>query len=120
MLDITIDYTDDFNQAQVITRTISIVVEEMMVGPEGGIPPDGGFPQNGGEFPGGEIPGGEFPTDGGAQTETFGQKVVRFLKGLFGLDSAQPSGGGEIMPPVEGIPEEGPSEAVPVAPPIKG
>jgi hypothetical protein len=101
----------------VITRTISVVVEEMMVGPEGGIPPDGGMPPEGGE-----IPGGEIPTNGGAQpeTETFGQKVIRLLKGLLGLDSAQPAGGGELVPPAETVPEGGSEEPIPVMPPIKG
>ena len=112
---VSLDYTDDFNQAQVITRTITVQIEEMMVGPDGGIPPDGGFPPDGGEIPGGEIPG-----NGGAQSESFGQKLVRFLKGLFGLDSAQPAGGEEFMPPVEGVPGDGSEEPVNVMPPIKG
>jgi len=112
---VSLDYTDDFNQAQVITRTITVQIEEMMVGPDGGIPPDGGFPPDGGEIPGGEIPG-----NGGAQSESFGQKLVRFLKGLFGLDSAQPAGGEEFMPPVEGIPGGDSEEPVNVMPPIKG
>jgi len=109
---VSLDYTDDFNQAQVITRTISVVIEEMMVGPDGGIPPDGGFPPDGGEFP-----DGGFPEP--SQPETIGQKILRFLRGLLGLDSAQPSGGEEFMPPME-MPEGGSEEAVPVAPPIKG
>ena len=109
---VSLDYTDDFNQAQVITRTISVVVEDMMVGPDGGIPPDGGFPSDGGEFP-----EGGFPEP--SQPETLGQKILRFLRGLLGLDSAQPSGGEEFMPPME-MPEGGSEEAVPVRPPIKG
>lgn len=99
---ITIDYTDDFNQPQVITRTLTIEVQEMVMPEPGvdgggeGIPPDGGFP----------LP---------SEPETFWQKVLRFLKGLFGLDS------GTLQPaPVEMPPSDVPiEEPVPRAP-IKG
>jgi hypothetical protein len=73
-LDITIEYTDDFNQARTITRTLEIEVMEGMEEPT----PD---PSLGG---GG---GGEFPVQEG---ETALQKVWRFVLGLFGLDSAPP------------------------------
>ena len=61
------------------------------VGPEGGM--------------GEPVPGGP---------ETFWQKVLRFFRGLFGLDSGQttPEMPGEEMPPVE--PEPQPVEVVPL------
>jgi len=88
-LNITIEYTDDFNQARTLTRTLNIeVAEGMGEGPiidpsiEGG----GG----GGGF--------EVPI---AAEETALQKVWRFVLGVFGLDSAPPSDGEQIAPPVE-------------------
>src|SRR5215207_6706405 len=76
-LDITIDYTDDFNQARTITRKIDIEVMEGFEEPilEPGV--EGG---------GGEV----FPTP---VEESALQKVWRFVLGLFGLDSAPPSNG---------------------------
>jgi hypothetical protein len=91
-LDITIDYTDDFNQPRTITRKLEIEVMEgepvMEPGMEGG---------EGGEV----VP---MPVE-----ETALQKVWRFLLGLFGLDSAPPSNNepgvvpeGEEMQPLPG------------------
>jgi hypothetical protein len=81
---VTIDYTDDFSQLQVITRTLSVDVLEMMV-PEPR-PGEGGI-EGGGEG---------FPT---TVPETFMQKLWRFVKGMFGLDSSVPTPmPGEIMP----------------------
>ena len=91
-LEISINYTDDFNQPRTITQTLSLVVEEA---PEMDPFEDGMFPP--------EMP---------QQPETFLQKVVRFIKGLLGLDSAVPEP--EIWPemmPGEIYPED--------APPIK-
>lgn len=71
---ITIDYTDDFNQQQFITKTILLEVLEGFIEPT----PDPNNPDNGGPFPPAEEP------------ETFMQMVIRFLKGFFGLGSAKP------------------------------
>jgi hypothetical protein len=94
-LDITIDYTDDFNQPRTINHTLEIDVMEGMIEPT----PD---PSMGG---GG---GGEgLPIQA---PETTMQKVWRFVLGLFGLDSASPSNGNpEITPGIE-------EPAVPVKP----
>ena len=99
---ITIDYTDDFNQKQIITRTLTVNIEEVLT-PEPG--------QGEGGFEGGEpIPP---PVE-----ETFLQKLWRFIKGLIGLDSGIPTPApgefppGEIppgeLPPVEPVPASGP------------
>jgi hypothetical protein len=91
-LDITIDYTDDFNQSRTINRTLQIEVMEGFEEPilEPGVEGGGG---------GGEV----FPTP---MEETPLQKVWRFILGLFGLDSAPPSGDPGIVPePVPGIEE---------------
>jgi len=95
-LDVTIDYTDDFNRERTVTRTLEIEVMEgapepiLEPGMEGG---DGSMPM--------------------AVEETPLQKVWRFLLGLFGLDSAPPSGGNpEIQPGIE--------EPVPAPAPAQG
>ncbi len=87
-LNITIEYTDDFNQARMLTRTLEIEVSEgMSEGPV--IDPSLG---GGG---GGEVPA--------VAEETALQKVWRFILGLLGLDSAPPSGGEPVAP------EQGPT-----------
>ena len=90
-LDITIDYTDDFNQSRTITRHLEIEVMEGMIEPT----PD---PSLGG---GGGGEGGPVPTE-----ESTLQKVWRFVLGLFGLDSAPPSDSNPGISP--GIEEPGP------------
>ena len=90
---VSVDYTDDFNQLQVITKTLTVEVQEMFV-----------------EYPGpgeGGMEGGE-PFQPEIQAETFWQKEVRLLKGLFGLDSGQPSPVPGEMPPAEIPPAEVP------------
>jgi hypothetical protein len=84
-LNVTIDYTDDFNQARTITRTLDIEVMEGMEEPilEPGM-------EGGGEF----MPA---PVE-----ETTFQKIWRFVLGLFGLDSASPSNNDPgIVPGIE-------------------
>jgi hypothetical protein len=92
---VTVGYTDDFNQPQVITKTISVdVLESPVIEPPSGGPGDGGMP----------------PV---TSTETFWQKVLRLVRGLLGLDSSQPGAapGGipsEEAPPGNGVPVPGP------------
>ncbi|MCI0518944.1 MAG: IPT/TIG domain-containing protein [Chloroflexi bacterium] len=98
-LSVRIDYTDDFNQAQVISKTLSVEVQEFIMPElapgEGGM--DGGFEP---------IP---------AEPETFWQKVWRFILGLFGLDSGAPT-----PSPVEEFPaEEIPPESIPQMAPAR-
>ncbi len=87
-LTVTVDYLDDFNQPQRITQVLQVEVmelEEGLGGEEGG----GGT----------ELPGDQTMPE----PETFWQKVVRFFKGLLGLDS------GTEVPEIEQvIPEEFP------------
>ncbi len=80
-LKVLINYTDDFNQARQIEKTITVTVAEappVDMGPTTGEPGTDGMPVDPGAM------GGQ---------ETFWDKVVRFFKGLFGLDSGpeQPS-----------------------------
>ncbi len=72
-LRLSVDYTDDFNQRQVITDVISLEVMEsfFVEGPE--MPPEGFEP----------------PT-AEPQPETLGQKIWRVILGLLGLSSGRP------------------------------
>lgn len=91
---LSVDYSDDFSQQRVISKTLTLEVMEAYI-PEP-YPPDNG-----------EIPA---PIE-----ETFWDKIIRFLKGLFGLDSSAPTQ--ETYPesdlPVEEFP-------VPEGAPLKG
>ena len=90
-LDVTIDYTDDFNQPRTINRTLQVEVMEGFEEPtlEPGVEGGGG--------------GGEgFPPP---QEENTLQKVWRFILGLLGLDSAPPSNDDPGIVPEPGIEE---------------
>jgi hypothetical protein len=99
-LNVTIDYTDDFNQAQTVSRTLTVDVQEMLA-PEP-------FPGEGG------IDGGGEPLPE-VQPETFWQKAWRFVRGLLGLDSGLPT-----PTPGEFPPGEAPQEAPPINVPLGG
>jgi hypothetical protein len=71
---IQIQYTDDFNQPRMEEFKLSVEVADV---PVMEIPPE-------------QMPTVEMP-------ETFWQKVVRFVKGIFGLDSAKPAAEPVIM-----------------------
>jgi len=90
---VSINYTDDFNQPRFIEQVIPIEVMPMMIEPT----PD---------MSEGGIPGGEIVEP---VTETFWSKVVRFFKGLLGLDSGtnipEESMPTEEMPPVNVVPK---------------
>jgi hypothetical protein len=90
-LNVTIEYTDDFNEPRTINKTLEVEVMDGMEEP--GIDPSMGGQGGGG--------GGEAPVM--IEPETPMQKVWRFVLGLLGLDSAPPSGG-EQVPPVEEMP----------------
>jgi hypothetical protein len=116
-IDITVSYTDDFNQPQTIHQKLQVQVQEQSMEP------------NQGNLPGG-VPGGkpgELVNPGGAPAnltpETFGDKVVRFLKGMVGLDSGQPQTINPALGPTE-IPSQNgafPSKPIIVpGPGIKG
>ena len=86
-LDVVIEYVDDFNQPRTLTKTLNVEVQEGFVEPT----PDPSISGGG---------GGELP----AQEETTMHKIFRFIKGLFGLDSAWPvwqAPGGADQPPSE-------------------
>jgi hypothetical protein len=88
--EVVLNYNDDFNQARTVSQVLSL---EVMDAP----PPEEFNPEMEG------MP----PVDMGSQAgnENFWQKVVRFVKGLLGLDSAPP----QTDPMMEGpIMEEGP------------
>jgi hypothetical protein len=88
-LEITIDYTDDFNQPRTITRTLEVEVMEAFEEPT----PD---PALGEGLEGIPIQ---------SEEKTL-QKVWRFILGVLGLDSAPPSNGDPGIVPVE--PQDGP------------
>lgn len=91
-LQITIDYTDDFNQARSITKTLTMEVMEMAEEPTIDPTSPDGSPL-------------EIPATG---EETIWQKIWRFIMGMFGLDSAAPV---EQLAPPNGefpVPDNGP------------
>lgn len=96
-LQITINYTDDFNQPRVYETVLSLDVLEAVT-----LPDEMGDPGS----EGGETPYTE-PDNMGVQ-ESFWQKLLRGLKGLLGLDSGTSSAGQnmyqEEMPVYENIP----------------
>jgi len=95
---VTVDYLDDFNQPKRITQALEVDVGELPNGFEG----TGGG--GGGDI--GIEPAPPAP-------ESFWQKVLRFLKGLFGLDSAP-----EVQE-VEPLMEQGIQSGVPGEVPVK-
>jgi hypothetical protein len=106
-LKITLDYVDDFNQAKTIEKDVTLDVseaQEFIPPDESQIPPDGMVIE--------------------PQQETVLQVIWRFLRGLLGLDSSQPSAPADgLYPPENGIQPDGPgqSTAVPIIiPPKKG
>jgi len=100
---VQIDYTNDFNQSQVISKTLTVdIVDQPIIEP----PIDGG--QNGG--------GVDVNPPG---PETFLQKVWRFVLGLIGLDSGVISTQPTVYPSGDSVPTEQPI-IIPVKPPLKG
>ncbi len=107
---VVINYNDDFNQPRSIEQTLTIEVMEMMMEP----PPTDGI-NGGGGGGGGQVI--DVPV---TVEETFIQKVLRFFKGLLGLNSSTPTPAGE--PGMDGVPvDPGNGEPVikPVAPPVR-
>jgi hypothetical protein len=101
MLDLnaTISYSDDFNQPRTIEQTLQVSVEDAPVFEP--MPNEG---MNG-------MPGGTTEI----LPETFGQKILRFLKGLLGLGSAKPENEDIYPVPVEGE-QISPEQIKPVVP----
>ena len=89
-LNITIDYTDDFNQPRTINRTLAVEVMEGFAEPT--------------FDPSLENGGGVTEEVISTSSESAWQKVWRFIRGLFGLDSAPPSNG-DPGPSPEGEPQ---------------
>ena len=100
---VSVDYTNDFNEPQVITKTLTVNVMEQFVVET---PTDGG--QNGGI----NVPP--------LTPETFIQKVWRFFLGLIGLDSGiNTNKSTNINQPMNISSTEQPI-IVPIKPPLKG
>ena len=99
-ISITIDYTDDFNQARTVEKTLSLEVEEAPVE----VIPD--------PSQGGGVEGGGFESS--PVEESFMRKAWRFVLGLLGLDSAAPSDTQPVIPEEVPLPE--PNGAPPVGP----
>jgi hypothetical protein len=95
-LEITVEYTDDFNQPRTITRALSVTVEEAFIE----------------ATPDPTLEGVKGVENSIASNESFLHKAWRFALGLFGLDSA---------PPVEEIPSGGPAlQEMPIPLPAGG
>lgn len=104
-LNITIEYTDNFNQPQVIEKSLQIeVIDAPIIDP--------GM-EGGGEFPIEEPPIQE--------PATFWEMLLRFFKGLFGLGSGPTQPSGNEFPieemPIEEFPSDGGGPVIqPIAP----
>lgn len=98
---VTIEYIDDFSTPRVIQETLSVEV----------LPLEQGLDTGGGGGGGGR----EFDEPLPAQPETLWTRILRFLRGLLGLDSAPTESA-----PLEGPPMEEPGPIVPGAPGTKG
>lgn len=86
-LTFSVNYTDDFNQLQTLTQTMTVEVMESME-------------------PGPLDPGTEFPMETPTpEPETMSDLILRVIKGLLGLDSARPTPVPDMMPPMD-IPTE--------------
>jgi len=100
---VSVNYTNDFNQPEVITQTLSVEVAEQPIIE----PPVDGNQNNGGVV----IP---------SEPETFTHKVWRFILGLIGLDSGlstlQSTNNGV---PIETVTPDG-QIIQPAQPPLKG
>jgi len=103
-LNVTIDYTNDFNELEVISQTLSIeVIDQPIDGPT----IDEGTNGNGDIIP--------------TQPETFFQKIWRFILGIIGLDSGiNDSGSSNIDQPIDNSLSGEEPIIVPVQPPLKG
>ena len=99
---VTIDYTNDFNQSEVIIETLTVEVMEQTI-----IEPPNNGSQNGSTNIIPQAP------------ETFLHKVWRFILGLIGLDSGIISQSLNNNQPIETVSPEQPI-IVPIQPPLKG
>jgi hypothetical protein len=99
---VTVDYTDDFNQAQRITQTLTVEVMDVPI-----IDP-------------GTDPGGEGPIEPPPpQPEGLWQTILRFVRGLLGLDSGQPPTDPGVFPGEgEGFPPPDDGEGRPIEEPL--
>ncbi|MBI5952770.1 MAG: IPT/TIG domain-containing protein [Chloroflexi bacterium] len=88
-LNVTIEYTDDFNQPRTVTKALEVTVEE------GGIDP--------------AMEGMEGVETFVPSEETFLQKVWRFALGMLGLDSAPPANDVPVEPSFDEMPLPVPS-----------
>lgn len=78
-LKVTLNYTDDFNQPRTIIQSLSVDVQEAAPIDPGMQPIDPNA-----------TPGSEVPVEPAVE-ETLWDKIVRFFRGLFGLDSGVPT-----------------------------
>jgi hypothetical protein len=90
-LKVTLNYTDDFNQSRTIIQALSLDVLEAAPVDPGLVPGDPNA-----------VPGSEQPVDVPVVEESLWDKVVRFFRGLFGLDSGVP----QQTPVDPGVPVE--------------
>jgi hypothetical protein len=113
-LTVRVSYTDDFNQAQEISRTLTVEVMDAPVFEEPVIDPVTGEPID----PSGPFPG-EGPLPGEQDNETWRQKIWRFVLGMLGLSSGPSTTDPGGMPP-EGLPPmEGPGVGPGIGRPVQ-
>jgi hypothetical protein len=98
-LDITINYTDDFNTSREIHKSLTVEVQDAPEMPAGMIGPDGKVIGGDGVTVSGMKDGQlSVVPEAAAQPETLWDKVVRFFKGLFGLGSGASNSAEPTLP----------------------
>jgi hypothetical protein len=100
---VSINYTDDFNQPQLITDTLTVEVMEQPIIE----PPVNGNPNGGADIP-------------PQSPETFLHKIWRFVLGLIGLDSGLNTAQSTTNQPSGETPTPGKPVIIPAQPPLKG
>jgi hypothetical protein len=99
---ITINYNDDFNQLRTITQTLKVMAEDAPADAAG--QPEKGIKGSKGAPNGIVVNGGAAQLQ--AEEESLGDKLVRVIRGFFGIDSAIQPADSPTLSPGDGAPNK--------------